>query len=527
MEGGEISLTGMSETKGSRAESLQLKNIEKPGDLDVMCGRGAGTNNHVGNKTWRDMVEARKEEYHVRSNNGDKKKISGEIVEQIRGKNGRFLKLNKETGKWDDVGDKAAQEKTKQALRERDSKLKGHHDYLKAMLKKGQRVTENLTRGISVPKVFRVASKRANQTRESILERSQSVTRYFKDFRSTNPLPNAGNEGFDLSSPRERKSTPDSLMPDFSPPRERTSTSGSLSCSDAAAAKWCSGSIGSSMNSNASNPTEYSGSSTNQYLPPIATVNQTSPRLARPEVVKRVTSNWNESDETKPSRVKKAALNRDHSAVANRLKMQHIPECFNLRMENLRLSNSESRTVETVPHVMVPSDRPPPINTSDRLNTHDILESELLQEFSPKASIVTNGSPHVVSSGRSSLITSSNGTNIDDRPLPINTRLETYDTVELGILNTISVSERTNASLVTNDSPNVASSDRSSLITPSNGTSTLLQPLPINIRMKTCDAVELDNMLSSVLATDSPCVVSLERPARISTSDRTETNGTI
>ena len=101
------------------------------------------------------------------------------------------------------------------------------------------------------------------------------------------------------------------------------------------------------------------------------------------------------------------------------------------------------------------------------------------------------------------------------------------NTVELGILNTISVSERTNASLVTNDSPNVASSDRSSLITPSNGTSTLLQPLPINIRMKTCDAVELDNMLSSVLATDSPCVVSLERPARISTSDRTETNGTI
>lgn len=511
--------TGTSEAEGSSAESLPMKNIEKPGDLDVMCGRGAGTNNHVGNKTWRDMVDSRKEDYHVRSNTLHKTKISEEIVEQLRKMNGRFLKLNKETGKWDDVGDDAAQKKTQQALRERDPELKKRHKLMKAMLKKGQSVTELLTRGISVPKVFKAASKKANETKESILERSQSVTRYFKDFRSSNPLPNTGNEGFDFTSPRER------TVPEFSSPRERTSTSDSWSCSDEAAAKWCSGSIGSSMNSNTSNSIGYSGSSTNQYLQPITTVNQISPRLARPEVVKRDTSNQNESDETKPWRVKRAALNRDQSAVANRLKMKHIPECFNLRMENLRLSGSEPHTVATGPQIIVPKDRPSPINTSDRLNTEDKFESDILQNFSERtnASLVDSGSPNVVSSERSSFITPSNGTNTADRPLPINARVETYDTVELDILNAIADSERTNASLVTNGSPNIVSSERSSLITPSNGTNTSLIPLPINTRMSTSDAVELDSMLSSVLPNDSPSVVSLERPARISACDRMDT----
>jgi len=51
--------------------------------------------------------------------------------------------------------------------------------------------------------------------------------------------------------------------------------------------------------------------------------------LPRPDMVKRATSNQNETLETHPSlvgpSVKRAALNRDSSAAANRLKEQYIP----------------------------------------------------------------------------------------------------------------------------------------------------------------------------------------------------------
>mgnify|MGYP005840959287 CR=1 FL=1 len=54
--------------------------------------------------------------------------------------------------------------------------------------------------------------------------------------------------------------------------------------------------------------------------------------LPRPQMVKRMTSNQNENLETKPDlkgpSVKRAALNRDSSAAANRLKMQSLPEYY-------------------------------------------------------------------------------------------------------------------------------------------------------------------------------------------------------
>ena len=57
--------------------------------------------------------------------------------------------------------------------------------------------------------------------------------------------------------------------------------------------------------------------------------------LPRPEIVKRMTSNQNETFETKkdlvgPDRsVKRAALNRDSSLASNRLKAAQFPEYYN------------------------------------------------------------------------------------------------------------------------------------------------------------------------------------------------------
>ncbi len=97
-----------------------MKDIDEPNENDVMCGRGAGTNYHPGNKRYRDMVESRKEDYHIHCDRLHKKLIADKIVEQIRGLNppGRFLERNKKTGKWNDVGDDKAKAKTIQTLRE-------------------------------------------------------------------------------------------------------------------------------------------------------------------------------------------------------------------------------------------------------------------------------------------------------------------------------------------------------------------------------------------------------------------------
>jgi hypothetical protein len=97
-----------------------LRNIKDPHDNDVMYGRGGGTNHHLGNKTYRKMVEDRKLEY-VNSKRLDKPLVALEIIRFWRSQvpPGRFLKLNEKTSLWNDVGDKKAREKTSQALREK------------------------------------------------------------------------------------------------------------------------------------------------------------------------------------------------------------------------------------------------------------------------------------------------------------------------------------------------------------------------------------------------------------------------
>ncbi len=92
---------------------------EEPHSNDVLCGRGQVINAHPGNVHFRSIVNHLKLEY-VMSKKADKKVFANVIVESIRSRNppGRFLKQDKETKLWYDVGDKVALGKTRQALRE-------------------------------------------------------------------------------------------------------------------------------------------------------------------------------------------------------------------------------------------------------------------------------------------------------------------------------------------------------------------------------------------------------------------------
>jgi hypothetical protein len=78
------------------------------------------TNHHKGNKRFRDIVALHRPDY-VRAPKIQKPSVARVIVRAIRNGDppGRFLRKDDRTGKWIDVGDKKAAEKTSQALREK------------------------------------------------------------------------------------------------------------------------------------------------------------------------------------------------------------------------------------------------------------------------------------------------------------------------------------------------------------------------------------------------------------------------
>lgn len=84
---------------------------------DVLSGRGGGTNQHAGNRYFRSLIDENREKY-LRAKKNDKPFISLSIVDAIRRRNGRFLKKDKNSGLWYEIGDAAAREKTSQAFRQ-------------------------------------------------------------------------------------------------------------------------------------------------------------------------------------------------------------------------------------------------------------------------------------------------------------------------------------------------------------------------------------------------------------------------
>ena len=91
---------------------------------DILCVRGYA-DNRPANISYRELIRSRKPEY-VAAKKGDKIKISGSIVNEVRSKGGRFLKKvpgkDGEEDKWKEIGDVKAVEKVGQALREKGRK---------------------------------------------------------------------------------------------------------------------------------------------------------------------------------------------------------------------------------------------------------------------------------------------------------------------------------------------------------------------------------------------------------------------
>jgi hypothetical protein len=102
---------------------MPMRNVEVYSEADVLCGRGGAAQKHVGNKTYRALVNLNKQLY-ASCRTTEKIKISRSIVAAIREQKGRFLEKQDGSELFYDIGDKKAVEKTSQALREGQPKLK-------------------------------------------------------------------------------------------------------------------------------------------------------------------------------------------------------------------------------------------------------------------------------------------------------------------------------------------------------------------------------------------------------------------
>ena len=85
------------------------KNIKIFHDNDVLCGRGGLSQNHIGNKEYRAVINANKRAY-VMSDRKAKTIIVNSIVRAVREQEipGRFLEYDRENECWNDIGDKRA-----------------------------------------------------------------------------------------------------------------------------------------------------------------------------------------------------------------------------------------------------------------------------------------------------------------------------------------------------------------------------------------------------------------------------------
>ena len=131
----------------------QLTDIQVPGVNDVMCGRGGGTNNHIGNIRFRQLVNGHKLRY-LAATKSEKPMVSKEVVTIWRGLQppGRFLQQSKKDsnqpggGTWSDIGVKKAREKASQCLRERTPEVLPFVKKLDLQMKY-QQEAENLDKG--------------------------------------------------------------------------------------------------------------------------------------------------------------------------------------------------------------------------------------------------------------------------------------------------------------------------------------------------------------------------------------------
>eukprot|EP00522_Entomoneis_paludosa_P006296 CAMPEP_0172448956 /NCGR_PEP_ID=MMETSP1065-20121228/7822_1 /TAXON_ID=265537 /ORGANISM="Amphiprora paludosa, Strain CCMP125" /LENGTH=664 /DNA_ID=CAMNT_0013200551 /DNA_START=187 /DNA_END=2181 /DNA_ORIENTATION=+ len=115
----------------------------EPGEHDVLCGRGNACLRHKGNVQFRTIVRGFLPQYSKAVTKPDKSAILLAVIEAVREKtpDGGFIKKDPSSGRWYEVGDFLAREKTSQAFRD-----ELHDRYTSSTFSKKQRRREKQRR---------------------------------------------------------------------------------------------------------------------------------------------------------------------------------------------------------------------------------------------------------------------------------------------------------------------------------------------------------------------------------------------
>lgn len=119
--------TGTAPSKHATDTDDEKKPKSKPGRIyiddmiredDILCGRGGRSNNHAGNKRYRQVVNDMRIMYQNTETKTVKTDLSRAIVEHCCSYGARFLKIDNAAGKYFVLTKGEARKKTSQALRE-------------------------------------------------------------------------------------------------------------------------------------------------------------------------------------------------------------------------------------------------------------------------------------------------------------------------------------------------------------------------------------------------------------------------
>jgi hypothetical protein len=137
-----------------------------PGDDDVICGRGKKCYSHKGNKRFRERVILMLDEYKRAKSKLDKSNVLSRVVDQVRHQSpsGGFVKQSATTGRWFEVGDFLAREKTSQAFRDAL-----HDRYKSSNLAKKQRRQEEQARASDTYNKLAVREEQLKRLEEEFL----------------------------------------------------------------------------------------------------------------------------------------------------------------------------------------------------------------------------------------------------------------------------------------------------------------------------------------------------------------------
>jgi hypothetical protein len=109
--------TGSANSSVTDEQNLE-RNIELPGERDILLGRGRTSWSHTGNQQFRSFVGLYLKRYTDCKSRVDKTKTVHLIYDEIIHAGGRFLKLDTGTGTWYQVGKSVAREKIAHTLRD-------------------------------------------------------------------------------------------------------------------------------------------------------------------------------------------------------------------------------------------------------------------------------------------------------------------------------------------------------------------------------------------------------------------------